>query len=92
MRPLPFPQPERIVNVWETNLKRNFPKFPVAPGNYYDWKAQSNVFADIGAYQPNTFNLASNENEPERYLGAICDRGFFAALEISPVLGGRTAA
>jgi predicted permease len=87
LRPLPFPQPERIVNVWETNLKRNFPKFPVAPGNYYDWKAQNHVLADIGAYQQNTFNLASNENEPERYLGAICDRGFFAALEISPVLG-----
>jgi len=87
LRPLPFPQPERIVNVWETNLKRNFPKFPVAPGNYYDWKAQNHVFADIGAYQQNTFNLASNENEPERYLGAICDRGFFAALGISPVLG-----
>jgi putative ABC transport system permease protein len=87
LRPLPFPQPERIVNVWETNLKRNFPKFPVAPGNYYDWKAQNHVFADIGAYQQNTFNLASNENEPERYLGAICDGGFFAALGISPVLG-----
>ena len=87
LRPLPFPQPEQIVNVWETNLKRNFTKFPVAPGNYYDWRTQNHVFADIGAYQQSTFNLASNENEPERYIGAISDRGFFAALEVLPVLG-----
>jgi predicted permease len=87
LRPLPFQQPERIVNVWETNLKRNFPRFPVAPANYYDWRAQNHVFADIGAYQQNTFNLASNGNEPERYIGAIGDPGFFAALQVSPVLG-----
>jgi predicted permease len=87
LRPLPFPQPERIVNVWETNLKRNLLKFPVAPGNYYDWRKQNHVFADIGAYQQNTFNLASSESEPERYIGAISDRGFFAGLGVSPMLG-----
>src|SRR5260370_12903106 len=69
------------------NVQRNFPKVPGAPGYFYDWRAQNHVFSDVGAYQQNTFNLATNENEPERYIGAICDHGFFAALEISPVLG-----
>jgi len=87
LRPLPFPRPEQVVNIWETNLKRNLPKMSVAPGNYYDWRAQNHVLADLGAYQQSTFNLASNENEPERYIGAVCDRGFFAALDISPALG-----
>src|SRR5260370_26379264 len=87
LRPLPFPQPEHLANVWETDFKRNLPKFLVAPGNYYEWRAQNRVFADLGAYQQNTFNLATNENEPERYIGAICDRGFFDTLEIPPVLG-----
>jgi predicted permease len=87
LRPLPFPQSDRLVNVWETNLKRNFPKFVVAPANYYDWRAQNQVFSALGAYVQNTFNLASMDGEPERYLGASSDRGFFDALQVSPVLG-----
>jgi putative ABC transport system permease protein len=48
---------------------------------------QNQVFSSLGAYFPSTFNLASTEGEPERYLGANTDRGFFDALQVSPVLG-----
>jgi predicted permease len=87
LRPLPFPRSDRLVNVWETMLKRNIPKFPVAPANYFDWRAQNQAFSAIGAYQQSTFNLASGDGEPERYLGAICDRGLFETLQVSPLLG-----
>jgi putative ABC transport system permease protein len=87
LRPLPFPHPDRLVNVWETNLVRNIPKMSAAPANYYDWRKQNQVFSELGAYQANTFNLATTEGEPERYVGAICDRGFFDALQVSPMLG-----
>ncbi len=87
LRPLPFPRSERLVNLWENNLKRNIPRFTVAPANYYDWRKQNQAFSALGAYQQNTFNLASREGEPERFLGAICDRGFFDAFGVQPVLG-----
>src|SRR5579862_525118 len=87
LRPLPFPHSERLVNVWENNLKRNLPRFVVAPANYYDWRKQNQAFSVLGAYQQNTFNLASREGEPERYLGAMSDRGFFDALGVQPALG-----
>ena len=87
LRPLPFPQSEKLVNVWENNLKRNIPRFTVAPANYYDWRKQNQAFAALGTYQQNTFNLASTQGEPERYLGSICDRGFFDALGVQPALG-----
>jgi predicted permease len=86
LRPLPFAQSDRLVNVWETSLARNIPRMVAAPGNYYDWRHQ-NVFSAIGAYQQSTFTLASNEAEPERFLGAICDTGFFATLHVSPIQG-----
>jgi predicted permease len=87
LRPLPFPRSERLLNVWETNLKRNLPRFTVAPANYYDWRKQNQSFSSLGAYQQNTFNLASREGEPERFLGTISDRGFFDALGVRPALG-----
>ena len=87
LRPLPFPHSERLVNVWETMLVRNLPRMPAAPANYYDWKKQNGVFAGLGAYQAATFNLATGEGEPERYAGAICDRGFFDVLGVPPLFG-----
>src|SRR5579872_3013342 len=86
LRPLPFDQPDRLVNVWETSQVRNFPRLIVAPGNYYDWRT-NNVFSSIGAYQQTTFTMASGEGEPERFLGAICDRDFFTTLRIAPIQG-----
>ena len=87
LRPLPFPNSERLVNVWETNLKRNLPRFIAAPGTYDDWRKANQVFSAMGAYQGATFSLATAEGEPERYIGAICDRGFFETLGIHPALG-----
>ena len=87
LQPLPYPQPGQLVDVWETNLKRNLPQFPVAAANYYDWRAQNQVFETMGAYQQNIFNLSVGDREPERYTGAICDRGFFDTLAITPLLG-----
>ena len=87
LRPLPYPRSEQLVNLWESNLKRNLPRLVVAPGNYYDWLKENRAFSAMGAYQQSTFNLASTEGEPERFLGAICDPGFFSALEVAPVLG-----
>ncbi|HLG99104.1 MAG TPA: ABC transporter permease [Bryobacteraceae bacterium] len=87
LRPLPFAHPERLVNVWETNFVRNLPQFPVAPANYYDWRKQNKVFSALGAYQGSTFNIATNDGAPERYVGVICDRGFFDTLQVSPLLG-----
>jgi putative ABC transport system permease protein len=87
LRPLPFPHSERLANVWETNLKRNLPRFTVAPANYYDWRKENQSFSALGAYQQNTFNLASTEGEPERFLGTNSDRGFFDALGVRLALG-----
>jgi putative ABC transport system permease protein len=88
LRPLPFPDSTRLMNAWETNDKRDLPKLVAAPGNYYDWAAQNRDFVSIGAFQQAAFNLAAaGGGEPEQFLGAICDPGFFATLGISPLLG-----
>jgi putative ABC transport system permease protein len=87
LHPLPFPKSDQLVNIWETATARNIPRMVAAPGNYYDWRVQAQSFSAIGAFQPATFNLAARDTEPERFLGAIADPGFFAALGVSPMLG-----
>ena len=87
LRPLPFPRAERLVNVWESAPGHNLPSLVAAPGNYFDWRAQSRSFRAMGAWQAATFNLASRDSEPERYSGAICDAGFFGVLGVQPEIG-----
>lgn len=87
LRPLPFDQPAQLVNVWENFPNRHLTRLVVAPANYYDYRDQNHVFSSIGAYQTAAFGIATNGAEPVRYLGAVCDPGFFATLRAAPMLG-----
>src|SRR5262249_29539794 len=44
LRPLPFGEPERLVNVWSTAPSRGLPRCYVGMANVYDWKARNHVF------------------------------------------------
>ena len=50
LRPLPYPQPSQLAMIWEVNNKRHFDHNVVAPANYFDWKAQNQVFTDIAPF------------------------------------------
>ena len=57
LRPLPLPQPEQMVQVWEVSRQSGNLKFPVALPNMVDWRAQSRSFAHIAAYSSTGFNV-----------------------------------
>src|SRR6478672_4523262 len=64
LRPLPFTDSERLVQVWEANLKRGRPTMSVSYPNFADWRDQNQVFDQMAAYSDRIFNLAGNA-EPE---------------------------
>jgi len=86
LRPLPFKEPDRLVQVWEANIKRGQNTMEVAYPNFADWRAQNQVFEQIAAYSDKTFNLTET-GEPERIQGEIVSPSIFPLLGIKPVLG-----
>src|SRR5262245_20060161 len=38
LRPLPFPDPERLVMIWENDTQEGNSRNPVAPANFVDWR------------------------------------------------------
>src|SRR5918912_4336313 len=50
LRSLPYPQPERLVTIDETALKRGVTSMGVSFPNYLDWREQNRVFEDVAAY------------------------------------------
>jgi putative ABC transport system permease protein len=89
LHPLAFKDPSRLVAVWETNEQpggevnhRN----EVAMGNFYDWRAQNQVFEQIAALTYANFNLIGVA-EPERIQGAVVSFNFFSTLGLQPAIG-----
>jgi predicted permease len=91
LRPLPFPESERIVDVWHTPPQRSFPgldTFSVSPANYLDWKAQSTAFEQMAVYSYSGFSLTTS-NDPLPLIGAAVSSDFFSVLRTN-VTQGRT--
>jgi len=87
LRPLPYPHPERLVEIANTYLPQ-IPKAGLSPGDYADWRRQNASFSEIGAYAKilQGFNL-TGEGEPQRIQAAYADSGLFPMLGIRPAAG-----
>lgn len=84
LRPLPYPDPGRLVMIWETTPEGWF--IPVAPANYLDWKERSHVFEDIGLSRDTTYALTGS-GEPESISGYRFSENFFRVMGVAPQLG-----
>ena len=85
LRPLDFPEPERIMVLRETNLPE-FSEFTVSPPNYLDWEKQLKSFESIAAYNGAALNL-TGDGEPQRLVGVKATARYFDVYGIKPVLG-----
>src|SRR5262252_1621116 len=88
LRPLPYNDSGRLVEIWETNPIKGWTDAPVASANLLDWQARNDVFEDIGAYIPGlkNFSLMSGDS-PERLQGVIVTPNLFSVLGAAPLLG-----
>ncbi|HKO96751.1 MAG TPA: ABC transporter permease [Pyrinomonadaceae bacterium] len=86
LRPLPFPEADQLVMVWEDASIVGFPRDDAAPGNYAYWKAQQTTFADMAALSSKSFTL-TGDGEPERPGAQAITWNLFPLLGVTPVLG-----
>ena len=85
LRPLDYPQAERLVALRETNALKQ-PDAQIAPGNFLEWQRQSTVFSDLAAYRTVSYNL-TGDGEPERLLSGRVSTGLFKTLRVQPIAG-----
>lgn len=86
LKPYPYPDPQRILFLNETN-KLQHDESSVAYPNYLDWRAQSgDAFSGMAAFRRDSFNLTGN-GEPERVGGRMVGADFFGILGARPQRG-----
>ena len=81
---LPYPQPERLVRVFLSS--REYPKFPLNPWDFLDFRARNHSFESIAAFTRGDVQL-SGDGEPERLNGFGITSGYFRVLGLQPQLG-----
>ena len=86
LRPLPYSEPARLMQLWETDARRGRNDIPASYPNFADWRAQKHAFEEVVAYADWTFNL-TGAGEPERIRSAIVSSAFFSTLGIKPIRG-----
>jgi putative ABC transport system permease protein len=94
LRPLPYKEPARLVQFWETNPLKGWTEATVAPANFLDWQSRSESFDLMAAYFGSQTRDAGSSNfyltgagEPERLQGLGVTGEFFSVLGVEPMYG-----
>jgi predicted permease len=84
VRPLPFPEPERLMKVWENHP--GYSRMELSPANYHDVIAASHSFTALAAYNGQSASLVG-QGEPQRIDGAMVSANLFPTLGRATLIG-----
>jgi predicted permease len=88
LRPLPFPQPERLVAAWQRNVRSDQPVVALSYKAYVEWRDRNQVFSALaGMGEGNGQWTLTGMGEPARITGRVVTGNFFSVMGVPPALG-----
>jgi len=87
LRPLPYPEPSRLVAVWENDRLNRKPRYPAAPANWDDWRTQTTTFENLAAYIDGGGGSLSAGGDPFHVSVPVVSTNFFEVMGARPLLG-----
>ena len=88
LQPLPYPESDRLLMIYETNPERGWARAEVAPANFLDWRNDQRAFQDITLFQDWVEEgtlTGAGEARTLMYLSVFGN--FFDVLGVTPALG-----
>ena len=87
LRPLPYPQSDRLAVLEEIAVKENSNSIGVAYPNFLDWREQNTVFEGIAVHFGTSRFAMTAGGSPSEIRGSRVSYGLFEVLRVSPILG-----
>jgi hypothetical protein len=84
-KPLPYPEPDRIVNLYRTSPQSL--EWPHSIGNFLDYRDRNRVFEQLTAWTYRDSSLAQPDQPAERLLSIRATGDFFAVFRVEPLIG-----
>ena len=86
LQPPTFPEPERLVTLWQTDPDNGNRPVPVGPADFLDWRDRVRSFQRVAAIDPWSLDF-TGAGEPEIFTGSLVTEGFFEMLGVNAVHG-----
>ena len=86
LRPLPYVEADRLVEVFEDNPTGGFPRMRVSALNYLSWAERSKSFEAIAAFR-GTSATVTDDRDPELLIGSLVTASLFKVLRVPPIVG-----
>ena len=87
LRPLPYPDPDRLVMAWDTNVGKGRGHERLSPVTFLDYRALGHVFEDGAGWWYPQVNLTEPGRDPMRVNAVEASGNFFAVIGVQPILG-----
>ena len=91
LRPLAYPEPDRLVRLSSTNLEQNFNRVGFSYPRFLEVQERQQVFSDLALSAFNAFTL-TGRGDPEQVIGLFASATLLPTLGLEPMLGRNFAA
>jgi len=86
LRPLPYPDSDRLVQIWSTNPKANRWGMWTAYPRFEDWRSENTVFEEIATARTWVISIKGGDH-PESLFGVVTSSQLLQLLRVQPMLG-----
>lgn len=86
LKPFPYPDPDRLVTIWEDDSAYGFPQNRISPFVFLQWTPRNHVFDDAAALTESSVNLTGS-GTPEFLHAHRVTTNFFSVLGVRPLTG-----
>jgi putative ABC transport system permease protein len=87
IRGLPFDGGDRLMSITESKPAEGITGNWVPIHDYVDWRDQQTAFNDLAGLYEGTVNLADEDRQPDRFLGAFVTANMMDVVGVAPILG-----
>ena len=87
LRPLPYPDPGRLVMLWEHNLTKGKDHNSVGPANFLAWRDETHSFASMAAFVTTRFTVIRTGSDPVSVQTRLANASLLPMLGAHPILG-----
>ena len=86
LRPLPYPAPDRLVQLWNSRSRGTASRFEFSYPDFVDYRDRNEVFEAVDGYSLRNVRLLGKEGA-EEVLVSVCGPRFFDVLQVKPAMG-----
>ena len=87
LRPMPFPEPEELLVVWETDRDGGTRREPASVPDFLDFRERARSLEALAAFRAAQVNVARRDADPERVDAVAASHGLMRVLGVRPLHG-----